>query len=128
MESEGVQPTAEQPSPKRRRNVIFGALLIVGGLLLLVNQLTVFHLGALWPLFFVGVGLAKFVDACCTRQRRNAVAILGLGLWFVLNEFTHLGYHDTWPLLLLLWGALVIWNGLSPDRWCPRCAEGRHAH
>ncbi|MGE5357434.1 MAG: LiaI-LiaF-like domain-containing protein [Bacteroidales bacterium] len=128
MEDAPGGPTTEELVPRRRRNFVFGGMLIAAGILLLANHLTVFHVGALWPLFIIGIGIVKFADACCGRQRRTAIGMVGVGLWFALNEFTHLRYHDTWPLLLLLWGALLIWNGVSPDRWCPTCAEGRHAH
>jgi hypothetical protein len=128
MEDASAQATGNLRPATRRRNVVFGGLLIVGGIVLFVNRLTVFQVGALWPLFFLGVGIAKLASACCNRQRRTGTAIIGLGLWFALNEFTYLSYHDTWPLLLLLWGGLLIWDGIVPASRCPVCEEGRRGH
>jgi hypothetical protein len=108
------------------RRFVFGIVLVLGGLVLLVNRLDIFHVFALWPLFIVGLGLAKIVCACCGRQRRNGIWLLAFGVWFSINEFTSLGYHHTWPLILVAVGGMMAWDAMAAPTSCPRCQEDRH--
>ncbi len=124
---ETIRPSSDRTSPRRRiRNLVFGAMLIVGGIVLAVNGLTIFYVFALWPLLLVGLGAGKVLGGCCAAERRTGAWLLAIGLWFALNQFTVLGYHDTWPLLLVAVGALIVWDAAAPADRCPACAEGRH--
>jgi hypothetical protein len=108
------------------RRFVFGIVLVLGGLVLLANRLDIFHFFALWPLFIVGLGLAKIVGACCGRQRRNGIWLVAFGVWFSINEFTSLGYHHTWPLILVAVGGMLAWDAMAAPTSCPRSAEDRH--
>jgi len=112
----------------RRGQIVFGVFLIVGGLLLLFTRHSIWNLFALWPLILIGLGVHKLVGACCAYKRREGFWLLGIGSWLGLNEFTVLRYHDTWPLLLVVVGALIAWEALAPPVRCQICAEGRCGH
>ncbi len=112
----------------RVKHVVFGAMLVAGGVLLLLNHRDIFFVFGLWPLVLVGLGLARVLGGCCAHCRRDGVWLLAIGAWFALNEFTRLGYHDTWPLLLVAVGGLIVWEGVAPRERCEVCAEGRHGH
>lgn len=109
------------------RRIVFGAMFIAGGLMLLFDRRSIFDVFGLWPLLLVGLGLARILGGCCARERRGGIWLLAIGLWFALNEFTHLGYHGTWPLLLVAVGGLIVWDAVAPGDRCPICAEGHHA-
>jgi hypothetical protein len=125
------EPDAQQGEALARqarvRHVVFGAMLIAGGLALFFHQRNIFHVFGLWPLLLVGFGLARILGGCCARERRDGIWLLAIGLWFALNEFTVLRYHDTWPLLLVAVGGLIVWDAVAPRDRCPLCAEGHHA-
>jgi hypothetical protein len=110
----------------RTRRAVFGVMLIAGGFLLWSAGLELWHLCSLWPLIVVGLGLARILGACCRGEQRSGAWLLALGLWFALNEFTNLRYHDTWPLLLVAAGTLVTWQAVSPAERCVTCTEGDH--
>jgi hypothetical protein len=114
----------EIPRQARIRHTVFGGMLIVGGLLLWYSGLGLWHVGALWPLVVVGLGTSRLLGACCARQRRDGVWLLTLGLWFALNQFTVLRYHDTWPLLVVAVGGLITWRAIAPLDGCAICKEG----
>lgn len=111
----------------RIRHVTFGGLLVAAGVILLLHQLDIFYVVGLWPLLLVGLGITKLAAGCCAHSRRAGAWLLAIGLWFSLNEFTSLRYRDTWPLLLVAVGALIVWNAVAPVEPCPCCAEGHHA-
>jgi len=127
MEQDRLEPNALLSRQARVRQVTFGGLFVAAGVILFLHQLDIFHVFGLWPLLLVGLGITKLLAGCCTHSRRAGAWLLVVGLWFSLNEFTSLRYHDTWPLLLVAVGALILWDAVSPSDCCPHCAEGHHA-
>lgn len=109
------------------RRVVVGLMFVAAGLLLFFDRRSIFEVFSLWPLVMVGFGVSKIAGACCANCRRSGFWLLGIGLWFTLNQFTSLGYHDTWPLLLVLVGALLMWDAVAPASRCEACTEGHHA-
>ncbi len=128
MNDAHAQPAAERQERAPMRHLVFGLMLIVGGILLTLNGHGIEYVFGLWPLVPVGLGVDRILNACCTHRRRAGTWLLAIGSWLSLNAFTTLGYRDTWPLLLLAVGVLIMWEAVSPsgDR-CPSCAEGADA-
>ncbi len=120
----GQAAKSERQSPTR--HLVFGLMLIVGGIVLTLNGLDIAYVFGLWPLILVGLGISRILDACCAERRRSGAWLLAIGSWCALNEFTALRYRDTWPLLLVAVGALIIWDAAVPASRCSLCAEGRH--
>jgi hypothetical protein len=119
------------PRGSRANHVVVGVWFVLAGVLLLLDQFDVIHvggLGHLWPLLLLGLGIGKMVVATDSRGRRGAYWLLVIGLWFTLNEFTVYRAHDAWPLLVLAIGAKIIWDELAGRR-CARTeseTETRH--
>lgn len=109
------------------KQIVFGAMLILAGIVLVLNHRDIFAVFSLWPLLIVGFGLARVLGGCCARERRGGFWMLGIGGWLSLNKFTTLSAHDTWPLLLVIVGTLIAWDAMSPSERCTSCAEGHHA-
>ena len=56
-------------------------------------------------------------DVNLLRAIRGPVTLITLGTLFVLNNFTEYGFHQTWPILLIVFGLLSLLGrtaGASP--------------
>jgi len=96
--------------------VVIGAALVAWGLLLTLHQtgmVYVRHVGALWPLLIAVVGMGKIAGSDTHRGRRFGMWLLVIGLWLSLSRFTVFGYHETWPLLVVAAGAIMVWDVLA---------------
>jgi hypothetical protein len=47
-------------------------------------------------------------DANLLRAIRWPVTLITLGTLFALNNFTNYGFHQTWPVLLIVFGLLSL--------------------
>ena len=47
-------------------------------------------------------------DANLLRAIRWPVTLITLGALFALNNFTNYGFHQTWPVLLIVFGLLSL--------------------
>jgi hypothetical protein len=47
-------------------------------------------------------------DANLVRAIRWPVTLITLGTLFALNNFTNLGFHQTWPVLLIVFGLFSL--------------------
>lgn len=97
--------------------LVFGALVIVLGVLFLLDELGVLqadHYARYWPAGLIAVGLLKL------WQSRDGLggALAGLiftsaGVWLLLEELAvvRISFFDLWPLLLVFIGAYLVWQG-----------------
>jgi hypothetical protein len=47
-------------------------------------------------------------DANLLRAIRWPITLVTLGTLFALNNFTNFGFHQTWPVLLIVFGLLSL--------------------
>jgi hypothetical protein len=126
MDSDRTELEAYAARQTRARQIGFGLALAAAGVYLTARGLNIFHVFDLWPLLLIGLGLSKIFGGCCRRGRRSGFWLVAFGTWFALPRFTDLRYHDTWPMLLVMIGGLMVWDALSPAGRCAICAESRH--
>lgn len=110
----GTHPSSRPPW-RGRRGLLFPAVLIVIGLVLLLRNLGVIEgdvgrlLLRLWPLLLVAIGLDSLV-------RRRAIlgptVLIGLGAIFLLSGFGLLEW-TVWEVLTRCWPVLIIAVGLD---------------
>ena len=51
------------------------------------------------------------------RAIRGPITLITVGVLFALNNFTDYGFHQTWPVLLIVFGLLsLIRRGTEPAR------------
>ncbi len=90
----------------------FGGLFCIAlGLLFLLDQFHVANFGHLvdtyWPLIIVMIGIPKLFHA---RTMWSGLWLIGIGAWLqaVRLNLYDLTYSNSWPLLLILWGAGMV--------------------
>jgi hypothetical protein len=124
-----------RPQGSQARTV-FGLVLMLVGMLLLLDRLDWWGVQLnvpLWPWVLVLLGLARLGDRSpdengCRRGSRGAVWLLFLGAWGLVNEYRLFGLHygQSWPLLLIGAGALVVWRAMDPAPPAPVRREPNH--
>ena len=65
-------------------------------------------------------------DANLLRAVRWPVTLITLGPLFALNNFTNYGFHQTWPVLLIVFGLLSLLGRTtgSPPAGAPPSGTG----
>ena len=117
---------AHEARETRVRQVTFGTLLVVAGVILVLHQMDIFHVFSLWPLLLVGLGATRIIAGCCAHARKGGAWLLVIGTWFLLNQQHILRYRDSWPILLVAVGVLIVIDAVWPSDRCTLCAEAHH--
>jgi hypothetical protein len=110
--------------PIGQARILFGLIIMIVGSLMLIDRLDWwgFRMNVpFWPWLLLVLGLARLGDQSadsreCAKSRRIAAWFVFMGAWGLLNEYRLFGahYRQSWPLLLIGAGALVVWRALDP--------------
>ena len=96
------------------------ALLVTGiGVLFLVNNLHIFHIYDVWrywPVILIAVGLAKMVDSPFSGGRISGGVLMGVGAVCLADSLGFLSWADSWPLMLIGAGLVMLWGRLAPPQ------------
>lgn len=121
-------------SPRVTGRIIAGAILILLGLVFTLDNFGVIYAGDVfryWPLFIVGFGLLKVSQSRAAEQRIAGAVITGVGLLLLARSLRILpfGMRQLWPVLLLVFGALLVWQsfrgrGARPPAGSALAGEG----
>lgn len=87
------------------RKTIFGVVLIILGIYFLLENLDVIDIHLPWYFFtwqMLMIGLAFF--NLLTGNRKAALILFSIGVFFFLPEFFNFNIRDYWPLLLIFIG------------------------
>lgn len=49
-------------------------------------------------------------ERCARKRIMGGAVLLTLGGLFLLSEFSHIRFHNTWPLLLIVIGVVLVWQ------------------
>ncbi len=103
----------------RSQNMPLGPIVLIGlGILFLLHTLGwhLFHFGRLWPLILVGIGgwlifqrmqtMACHCVACTATFLMGPAILVTIGIMGLLDEFTRVGWGESWPLILIVIGVL----------------------
>jgi hypothetical protein len=100
---------------------LIAGLVVIGlGLWLLFLQLDVVRIDPpweWWPLILVALGLGKLLGAGSHRERLGGVWLMGLGGGLIVHFLGWFGLYwdNSWPLLLVAAGAVIVWRaGADP--------------
>ena len=115
---------------KFESQLIVGIFLAAVGVLMLLNNFDVLDVGPIWkfwPLIIVALGLSKIFQAQTRYQRGKGYWLLFLGAWMFISVFHvfGLGWHDSWPILIIGWGTAMVYKStvqnasISPESEVP---------
>ncbi len=111
---------------RAERGLLFGLALMVVGTAFLLDRFGVVDVtGAYWPFILIFLGCARLLFPSRSGSRRPGVLFIALGLWGLASEFHLLGldYDTSWPLLIVIWGSMLVWRSLTGSRACDRPCE-----
>ncbi len=106
-----------------RGRLFFGLALVALGLFLLLDQLAVIDIHfpwEWWPLILIALGVSRLLEPRDRRHRQGGVWLIIIGTWLILN-FNHyfgLYWDNSWPLILVAAGGILVWRALAGDDGC----------
>jgi predicted membrane protein len=97
----------------KQPGVIFGILLIMGGILFLLDNLRIVQVGNVWnywPLILIAVGVSKLYNCRGAFGLTWSFGVIAVGALFLLGNlgFLHVDFGVIWPLALIAWGVLML--------------------
>jgi hypothetical protein len=113
---------APDQSPRATGRIVFGAAVILLGIAMLTEPREgwgIYLPDGWWPLFVILFGVARLVEPGQSHGRprsRSGVWLVSIGIWGLVSE-TRLfgfGYATSWPLLVILLGAVIVSRALRP--------------
>jgi hypothetical protein len=123
VESGTMTEQAPDPAPRATGQIVFGAAVILLGIAMLTDPREgwgIYLPDGWWPLFVILFGVARLVDPGQShgrpRSRSSGVWLVSIGIWGLISE-TRLfgfGYSTSWPLLVILLGAVIVSRALRP--------------
>lgn len=95
-----------------RNQMVWGAVVVVAGVALLLDRTGALELGHLWhywPLLLGVAGVSNFVPPTTPKLILSGMTSVGMAAWFFvsLEHVWGLSFHNSWPMLLILWGLEV---------------------
>ncbi|MEP6800451.1 MAG: DUF5668 domain-containing protein [Acidobacteriota bacterium] len=115
-------------SPRVTGRIVAGAILILLGVLFTLDNFGLVQAGDVfryWPLFIVGFGLLKVSHSRAPEQRVGGVVVTAVGILLLARSLRILpfGMRQIWPVVLLVFGALLVWQSIRGRR--PRGEYGQ---
>jgi predicted membrane protein len=106
-----------QPRSRLSAQLVAGVLIIAAGVLAMLDNFDVLDGRAYfryWPVGLIALGLAKFQQARGGPGRLGASVFVAAGTWLLLESLgiVHISVWQLWPLLLVLFGASLVWQGM----------------
>jgi predicted membrane protein len=119
--------------PQRTRispQLLMGLFIIAAGLLFTLDNLGLAHAEdwvRYWPLALVAIGLLKVWHSRDGRTSSFGGLVFTLvGMWLLLEQFAviRISFQDMWPMLLVVFGAYLVWQGVSGRKRLPPTDSG----
>ena len=104
-----------------RKQLAWGLILIAVGLAVFLQKMDVIEFFSLWhhwPLFVVAIGAVKMITYTRPGEFTSGLWTVLLGLWlhFVFEGMFGLTFRNSWPLVIIACGAVMIIEPLVKDR------------
>ncbi len=108
-------------SPRVTGRIIAGGILILLGILFTLDNFGLVQAGDVfryWPLFIVGFGLLKISQSRAPEQRIGGAVLTVVGVLLLARSLHILPFRmrELWPVLLLLFGGMLVWQSLRGRR------------
>ena len=100
--------------------VLFGLVVVAIGVLFTLDNLGLMDAREVlrfWPAAFIAIGVTSLADSSRTARHFGGFVWIFAGVWLLLEEFhyVHLRLWDLWPVLLVFFGATIVWRALAPS-------------
>jgi predicted membrane protein len=111
---------------------LLGLIVILAGVMLTLDNFGIVDTSRIiryWPAGLIAIGLLKVWQSRDGKGGAFAGFLFTIaGVWLLLEELTVLRIHfeDLWPLLLVFFGAYLVWHGVS-GRQHPTLEQDSHA-
>lgn len=104
-----------------RRHMVWGAVIIAAGAALLLDrtgQLDMADLWRYWPVLLAIAGLSNLVPPTTPKLVLGGLSCIGFAAWFYVSmeRLWGLGFHNSWPILIILWGVKVVLRPILASR------------
>ena len=128
-----TSPLLPEAPPRPSSNIPIGAVILIGlGVLFFLNTVGLFEFGLdrFWPLILIAFGGWMFAkrwglvgcrlgdcncERCKTRHITWPAVIVTLGVLFLVDNLHGPGFERTWPLILLVIGAVKLLQSNASD-------------
>jgi hypothetical protein len=97
----------------RRRQLLWGLMLVAIGMLFLLERLDMLAIDGLWhywPVLTAIFGIVKLMPPTSSRHILGGLWLMFFSAWWYVS-YEHLwglSFHDSWPFLLIAWGAGLV--------------------
>jgi hypothetical protein len=118
-------------SYRQRKQMMWGLVLIVVGLVFLLDRMNVLDASDIWhywPLLLVVAGINQTIGYPSAKEFTNGLWLVFIGFWlFAVSEgFLGLTFRNSWPLFILMWGVQLVLGPVIARRF-PSTREKDHA-
>ena len=115
-----VEVEVSEPSSRKHNGRLIGGIVLVAlGFLFLIDDLFMLDVGYVWnfwPLMLIAFGVSKLTRG---RGRGGGFFLIVLGPFFLFDELDLLYAEDSWPVLIMALGAIMISSSLLRQRQTP---------
>lgn len=127
------QPHAYQ----RRKQFLWGLLLICFGALVLMERTDLLDVAELWhywpaylPILLVVFGINKLLTPTSAKQVLGGLWLIFLAGWLYVSyeELWGLSFYNSWPALLIAWGVGLVLEPLLIRHFAAYIAEDHDRH
>ena len=115
--------TTDLSRPVFSAHLVFGLVVIAIGALFTLDNLNVMdggmYLSRYWPAGLIAIGAAKMLESWRRRSGlMGGMLFAAVGTWLLLDNLrlVEASFLDFWPVLLVIAGAMIVWQGLHAGR------------
>lgn len=122
-------PRQGEPEFRLTPQLLFGLVVIAAGVLFTLDNLGILRAEQytrFWPVALILFGALKLAQAHRGTGAMTGFIFLFAGIWLLLEELTtfRVDLRDIWPLLLVIFGGYLVWQGLSTRAPSPPVKDG----
>lgn len=116
-----MEPGDSRPRSRLTPQLVMGLLVLLAGVLFTLDNLGIVDARAYlryWPAGLIAIGVLKLWQSRRGSGVFAAFLFIGAGIWLLLQSarIVSVELWDLWPLLLIFFGASLVWHGLRGRR------------
>ena len=109
-------------NPFRQPRAVIGMMLIALGIIFIGMNIGVVEsrpLHHFWPVIIILIGIGKLMQAGNGRERWGGAWLIMLGLWLQVSvlQLFDFSFHNSWPLLLIIFGIYIAGKAMAKQSY-----------